>query len=102
MDIPLAIPRRAEQLKHELLHNLRRKPRCAESYGNLTCRQINGLYRLKRTDVLAVIIRIKVCTSLGNRELFTDIAGEVLIPSSAQEAGSVRHKSVQRVLQYHC
>ena len=58
MDIPLAIPRRAEQLKHELLHDLRRKPGCAESYGNLTCRQINWLYRLKSTDILAVIIGI--------------------------------------------
>ena len=79
MDIPLAIPRCAEQLKHELLHDLRRKPGCAESYGNLTCRQINGLYRLKSTDVLAVIIGIKFCTSLGNRQLLTDIAGKVFI-----------------------
>ena len=73
MDVPLAIPRCAEQLKHELLHDLRRKPRCAEPYGNLTCRQINWLHCLKSTDILAVIIGIKVCTPFGNRQLLADI-----------------------------
>lgn len=50
-----------------------------QSYGNLTCRQINGLYRLKSTDILTVIIGIKVCTPFGNRQLLTDIAGKVFI-----------------------
>ena len=79
MDIPLAVPWCAEQFKHKLLHDLRWEPRCAEPYGNLTCRQINGLYRLKSTDILAVIVGIKVRTSFCNRQFLADIAGKVFI-----------------------
>ena len=79
MDVPLAVARGAEKLKHKLLHNFRRQPCCAQPYGNLTCRQVNRLHRLKRTDILTVIFGMKFCTALGNRQLFSDIAGEVFI-----------------------
>ena len=79
MDVPLAVARGAEQLKHELLDGFRRQPCCAQPYGNFTCRQVNRLHRLKRTDILTVIFGMKFCTALGNRQLFSDIAGEVFI-----------------------
>ena len=79
MDIPLAVARGAEQLKHELLDGFRRQPCCAKPHGNFTCRQVNRLYRLKRTDILSVILGVELRTPLCPTELFTDIAGEIFI-----------------------
>ena len=79
MDVPLAVARGAEQLKHELLDDFRRQPCCAQPYGNFTCRQVNRLHRLKSTDILSVILGIEFRTLLCPTELFTDIAGEIFI-----------------------
>ena len=79
MDIPLAVARGAEQLKHELLDGFRRQPCCAKPHGNFTCRQVNRLYRLKSTDILSVILGVELRTPLCPTELLADIAGEVFI-----------------------
>ena len=47
MHIPLAVARGREQLEHELLHDLRRQPGCAEADGDFRRRQIGGLDALK-------------------------------------------------------
>ena len=64
MDVPLAVARGAEQLKHELLDDFRRQPCCAKPHGNFTCRQVNRLYRLKSTDILSVILGVELRTPL--------------------------------------
>ena len=79
MDVPLAVAWGAEQFKHELLNDFRRQPCCAQPYGNLTCRQVNRLHRLKSTDILSVILGVELRTPLCPTELFTDIAGEIFI-----------------------
>ena len=79
MDVPLAVAWGAEQFKHELLNDFRRQPCCAQPYGNLTCRQVNRLHRLKRTNILTVIFGVELRTPLCPTELFTDIAGEIFI-----------------------
>ena len=79
MDVPLAVAWGAEQFKHELLNDFRRQPCCAQPYGNLTCRQVSRLYRLKSTDILSVILGVEFRTPLCPTELFTDIAGEIFI-----------------------
>ena len=79
MDIPLAVARGAEQLKHELLDGFRRQPGRTESDRNLACLQVNRLHRLKRTNILTVIFGVELRTPLCPTELFTDIAGEIFI-----------------------
>ena len=79
MDIPLAVARGAEQLKHEPLDDFRRQPCCPKPHGNFTCRQVNRLHRLKSTDILTVILGVELRTLLCPTELFTDIAGEIFI-----------------------
>ena len=79
MDVPLAVPRCVEQVKHELLCNLRRKPGRTESDRNLACSQVNGLYSLQRSHILGIILRIELCAAPRPFELLADIAGKVFI-----------------------
>ena len=79
MDVPLAVSRCPEQLKHELLCNLRRKPGRTESDRNLACRQVNGLYSLQCSHILGIIFRIELCAAPCPFELLADIAGKVFI-----------------------
>ena len=79
MDVPLAVPRCAEQLKHELLRNLWRKPGRTESDRNLTCRQVNRLYSLQSSHILGIILRIELCAAPRPFELLADIAGKVFV-----------------------
>jgi len=79
MDVPLAVPRCAEQLKHELLCNLRRKPGRTESDRNLACRQVNGLHSFQRSHVLGIILRIELCAAPRPFELLADVAGKVFV-----------------------
>ena len=79
MDVPLAVAWGAEQFKHELLNDFRRQPCCAQPYGNLTCRQVNGLDSLQRSHILGIILRIELCAAPRPFELLADIAGEIFI-----------------------
>ena len=79
MDIPLAVARGAEQLKHELLDGFRGQPCCAKPHGNFTCRQVNGLDSLQRSHILGIILRIELCAAPRPFELLADIAGEIFI-----------------------
>ena len=79
MDVPLAVSRCAEQLKHKLLRNLRRKPGRTKSDRNLACRQVNGLYSLQCSHILGIIFRIELCAAPCPFELLADIAGKVFI-----------------------
>ena len=79
MDVPLAVSRCPEQFKHELLHNLRRKPCCTESDRNLACRQVNRLHSLQSSHILGIILRIELCAAPRPFELFADITGKVFV-----------------------
>ena len=79
MDVPLAVSRCVEQVKHELLCNLRRKPGCTESDRDLACRQVNGLYSLQCSHILGIIFRIELCAAPRPLEFLADIAGKVFI-----------------------
>ena len=79
MDVPLAVSRCPEQLKHELLCDFRRKPGRTESDRNLTCRQINGLYGLQCSHILSIILRVELCVAPRPFKLLADIAGKVFV-----------------------
>ena len=89
MHIPLAVARGREQLEHELLHDLRRQPGCAEADGDFRRRQIGGLDTLQGLHVDLIISGAELRALSGLPELLADVAGQVLVRRKIFRFGTV-------------
>ena len=59
-DIPLCIAWRFKQIKHKILHIVRRKPSSAEPHRYFTRRQVFRLYSFQRFHIDLIILRVKL------------------------------------------
>ena len=70
--------RHAEQFVDELPHIFRRKPGSAEPNVYLCGREVLRLHGFQSFDILPKM-RLGNCGGIGDGQLFTDIAGEILV-----------------------
>ena len=78
LHFPLCVIRRVQQLIHEFLHHIFRKPCCAKTNRNLACSQVRWLNFFQRGHIRCKS-RLTFCQSPRHRQFFTHIARKVLI-----------------------
>ena len=79
MDIPPAAVGGTEQLKHELFHDLGRKPGGPQPDGDLAGGQVHRLHPFQCLHICGIVLRVLFRAPLCPFQLLPHIAGEVFI-----------------------